>query len=260
LIEAAHKLAADGLVTLERAGRSDAEPIYRVPENTRILLDYYKNGVVNYFAPSAIAARCIVRHPPDKLPTYQDMQGEMSWLSRLFKGEFLYPVDATFDNRFADTLATLAVRGYIDVFDDADGFNSPEGRGAEKGGRGPGHIVVRDRDALTLLAALLDPFVEAYWITAESLTLLRSFPLWEKELSLRALERCRRAYLEGRISRPEAANQTLVNNALAWFKKAGVVEVRPTGKKNHVALSAPYAEDGLDRLIGDIGRYLSEKH
>ncbi|MCK5689252.1 1-acyl-sn-glycerol-3-phosphate acyltransferase, partial [Myxococcota bacterium] len=47
LLGAVHKLIDDGIVVVDRPGRSDAEPIYRVPSNRRMILDYHKNAVMN---------------------------------------------------------------------------------------------------------------------------------------------------------------------------------------------------------------------
>lgn len=237
LQEAVRKLVDDGALSVDRAGRSDVEPIYRIPETNRVILDYHKNAVMNLFAPGAIVARVIGRMRQQGQPLqYEALQQDTRFLSRLFKREFLYPVEATFDSHFGDTLTTLAVRGIVDVHDD-------------------GQVTVNEPETLDLLASLLDNFVEGYLQVAITLRDLREFPLWEKELEERALDHCRRAFLEGQISRPEAANATLIKAALGWMKETGVLEVTGSGRRRDVALSRTYAGDGLEDLIREIASY-----
>lgn len=236
MLEAIQNLVDEGMVAVDRAGRSDVEPIYRVPEERRIRLDYYKNGIMNHMAPSAIVSRSLQRRRDGQV-SYQNLREDTRFLSRLFKREFLYRADSDFDTYFDDALAGLAVRGYLDVHDD-------------------GAIVVHAPEPVSLLAATLDSFVQAYWIAAQALTDLRQFPLWDKELSNRAMERARRAFLEGRISRAEAASRPTIEAAIAWFVSQGILTTTSEGRRKTVRLSPDYEGAELDALIADIGAYL----
>ncbi len=236
VLEAVQTLVEDGLVSVDRAGRSDAEPIYRVPEDRRLALDFYKNGVMNQCAPAALVARAAQKQAGTRL-RYQQLHDDTRFVSRLFKREFLYRADSGFTTYFDDSLAQLAIRGFLDVHED-------------------GTVVVHNPAAIRLLAALLDSYVEAYWVTCRTLQDLREFPLWDKELASRALERARRAYFEGEITRPEAANRTLIETALAYFVGSGVISLAPDGKRKTARLATGYEGEKLDRLLADIGAYL----
>lgn len=237
VLEAVRQLVHDGLVVVE--GAVDA-PRYRVPEANRVAVDYYKNALMNLFAPASIVACCLqmrsmlVAHSNGSIASTQ-LQEDARFVSRLFKREFIYSVDATFDNQFDDALATLAVRGYLDVHDD-------------------GRVVVKDPQSLARLGALLRGFVEAYRLTFETLRELRDFPLWEKELIARTQDRCRRAYLAGMIENAEAANTLLIGNAVAWCKENGVLEERPEGRRTVLALTAAYETAALDELVDTLAR------
>lgn len=236
VLEAVQSLVEQGLVSVDRAGRSDAEPIYRIPEDRRLALDFYKNGVMNQCAPAALVARAAQKQAGTRL-RYQQLHDDTRFLSRLFKREFLYRADSGFTTYFDDSLAQLAIRGYLDVHDD-------------------GTVVIHNPAAMRLLAALLDSFVEAYWVTCRTLQDLREFPLWDKELASRALERARRAFFEGEITRPEAANRTLIETALSYFVGTAVISLAQDGKRKTATLAAGYEGEQLDRLLGDIGAYL----
>jgi len=237
VLEAINRLVNEGAVTVDRPGGGDSEPIYRVVEDRRISLDFYKNSVINYMAAAAIACRALVRRGGVQANS-PELADDCRFLSWLLKREFLWRADAQFDTYFDDTLATLAVRGWIDVYDD-------------------GRVVVREREAVQLLSGVLDSFIEAYWATASTLGDLRQFPLWEKELVARATERARRSYLEGHLRRPESAARVLIQNAVAWMQEAGAIEENSHGKKHTLKLSQTYEVGKLETLLHDLGAFLS---
>ena len=191
---------------------------------------------MNYFAPGAIIARALIRAGSTPLESERIREGA-EFLSRLFKREFLYRVDTAFTSHFDDALATLAVRGLLDVHDD-------------------GTIAVREPATIAHLAGMLDSFVEAYWVTAQALGDLRQFPLWDKELAMRARERARRCFLEGGIRSPEAASRTLIDSALDWALDRGVVEATSEGRRRRLQLTAAYSGEKLTALVDEIGSYL----
>lgn len=237
VLEAVQKLVDEGVVSLDRAGRSDMEPIYRVPDETRVILDFHKNAVMNYFAPAALVARAIRKRGMANAQDYKDLHADTRFLSRLFKKEFIYRVDSDYNTYFDESLGSLAVRGFLDVHDD-------------------GTVHLRNQAAITHLAGLLDSFVQGYWVTARTLMDLRAFPLWQKEFVTRTLERARRAFLEGDITRPESGNRTLIETALSWMLEAKVVETHTEGKRKTLQLAESFGADKLQQLIDEIQLYL----
>ncbi|MEK7704602.1 MAG: 1-acyl-sn-glycerol-3-phosphate acyltransferase, partial [Myxococcota bacterium] len=238
--EAAHNLAQDGLIVADHAGRRDSDPVYRVPENKRMLLDFHKNAVMNIFAPLSLIARAIVHQAPTTASYGTALQGSR-FLSRLFKHEFVYRADADFATHFDEAIGSLAVRGYLDVHED-------------------GHLELRNTEALTLLASLVDSFVEAYWMVATTLRDLRSFPLWDRELIARAGEHAQRAFLVGDIGCAEAASTTLIGSAVGWMVDSGVLQARTEGRRKNLRLSERYADEQLEKLIGDIHAFVVVRH
>ncbi len=236
ILEAVQKFVEEGHVLVERAGGGDQEPIFRVPDERRVMLDFYKNMLMNYFAPAAIVCRSLMRRGLSEA-RYSDLHKDSRFLSRLFKREFLYRADSDFDTYFDDSLASLAIRGLVDVHED-------------------GRVLAREPATLALLGGLLDGFVQAYYAVATTLTELRDFPLWHKELVLRAVERARRAYLEGRLSRPESANRTLAETAVSFMLASGVIEEQRAGRKATLRLAKSYDSDKLEAFIDDIAAFL----
>jgi glycerol-3-phosphate O-acyltransferase len=235
LAEALQRLAREKLVIREQVGGADA--LFHVPEDARVMVDFYKNSAMNHLAPVAIVARSLLLLQQEGRANLDDLETDTRFLSALLKGEFIYRVDATFDNHLADTLGTLSVSGIIEVDEDAR------------------RIVLVDGDALTLLSSTLDPFIESYWCTAVTLLDLRSFRLWERELRQRALEAAQRFVLEGTLGRPEAANRTLIDSAITYFHGAGVLEYVDRNEKT-VDLTPEYAGHALEDLVDDLRRYV----
>jgi glycerol-3-phosphate O-acyltransferase len=236
VLEAVQKLVDERLLVIDRAGRSDMEPIYRVPDSSRILLDYHKNALMNYFAPAALVARAVGRQKSGPV-LHADVCEGTRFLSQLLRHEFVFRADSDFLTYFNETLTSLADRGFLEVL--------PQGQ-----------LNILRPQAVAHLGNLIDAFIQGYYITAKTLLDLRAFPLWDKELASRSLERVRRAFLEGEISRPEAANRTLIETALQWMTHAKVIEARRSGRRTTLHLCDAYGPDKLQQLIDTLASYL----
>jgi glycerol-3-phosphate O-acyltransferase len=236
ILKSVDELVGEGFVVLEKVSEGDNEPVYRVPEDKRSELDYFKNTLMNYFAPTALTARSILCED-DQSPSCEILRERTRFLSWLFKREFIYRVSPRFDRQLQDTLEILKQLDLLTI-DDSDNL----------------HIL--DREALEILSSLLDTFVEAYWIAAQAVTDLRQFPMWEKEMLRKSLERAKRAFLEGEIRHPETANQKLLQGALDWMFREGVITKDTRGRRHNLLLTGDYADAKLDELIQDIKAFI----
>ena len=149
------------------------------PEESRLLLDFPKNQIINYLAPSSIIALSILRAKADsgeqsvKVDTIRESS---RFLSRLFKQEFIYRADASFDVVFDETAATLAVRGYFQLDEDS--------------------VTVLSEEKLQLLPvfSFSSKHISVQWTRSLN---WRASRFGTRTLN-RALELTRRRYLEGR--------------------------------------------------------------
>lgn len=237
VLEAIHKLVDEKVVLLERAGESDTTPIFRAADDGRVVLDFHKNAVMNYFAAAALVCRAITRHSKDDKLTFTALRDDTYFLARLFKLEFIYRVDRDEAQSFEETLGSLAIHDLV---------NLSEERGIE---------LIRP-EIVALLAGLLDSFLQAYWVTLRTATELRSQALTDKELTTRALERARRAFLEGTISRPESASRTLMETAQSWLIDEALVQALPQGKRKLLQLPDGSSDLPLQELIDRITPFL----
>jgi glycerol-3-phosphate O-acyltransferase len=236
ILEVLQKWTHENLIAVEQAGRNDIEPIYRVPEEKRILLDFHKNALMNYFAPAALVARALMHSPAQPVPLQEARENSL-FLSRLFKREFIFNVGPQFHTQFDETLHGLQQEGLIHIENNT-------------------HIQIIDQETISMLASLLHSFIQGYYITSTVLLDLRAFPLWQKEVVTRSLERARRAFLEGSITCPESANRTLIESSLQWMLKEGVLETSSEGKKATLKLTEAYAGEHLQKLVDRIGSFL----
>lgn len=236
-LDAVQKLAGTGEVTVERAGASDQEPIYFVGAEARLVLDYHKNAIMNYFASAALVSRAALRDGGTQSPTYAAMREDTLFLSRLFKREFIFRADADFESYFDAALGEMDVHGLLQVQDD-------------------GSVETGRPEVVAHLAGLLDSYVQAYYVAAQAAMDLRALELTQRAFVARALERARRAFLEGDISRPEAASRTLMETALSWLIDEGVLAPLGPGKRPLLRFAGRTGQVRLQQLIDALKPFL----
>ncbi len=88
------------------------EPIYTIDSERRIALEYYQNTVIHFFVPRALVAVGLLVDKDDWVDTDR-LNDRVQQLSRLFKHEFIFRTDATFDEIFSDTIREMAEDGEV---------------------------------------------------------------------------------------------------------------------------------------------------
>jgi glycerol-3-phosphate O-acyltransferase len=219
--------------------RPGAEAIYVVPDDARLSLDLSKNIVVHFFVSRAMVATALTSGtPPDRAPV-DALQERVRALSRLFKYEFQFRADASFEQIFEDTLADMQ----------RDGEILREGSS----------VRIAGEDGLAqvaLYAETVRSFVEGYRVAARSLVSLLKGPLPLKDAARRAIATGERMFLSGEIVRREAVSRPVIENAYSAFIDQGYV-ARVDGK---VALPESYATPNAVRTIESrIAGYLSPR-
>jgi glycerol-3-phosphate O-acyltransferase len=122
-------------------------------------------------------------------------------LSRLFKFEFIYRVDATFDVIFSETMERLSQAGLV-VRTGQSVAVAPESHA---------------RPNLQFLADLLRDFIESYYLVALAMADLVKRPLERSAFVRDALETGRAEFLAGRIGASESLSRSNIENAIAYF-------------------------------------------
>jgi glycerol-3-phosphate O-acyltransferase len=220
-----------------RAGRG---AIYMVPEEKRLALDGSKNIIIHFFVERALVSMALL--VPGRDATEADARSRVQELSRLFKYEFRFRADASFDTIFEETVAAMMADGDLE-------------RRGERLDAGPGHDGWTGHQWLMTYAGLLRNFVESYRIAARGLSGLKSGPLDSKELVKQTLATGRMMYLSGEVERAESISKPLLQNALAAFQDLGHV----TQAGGQVQLPAGSKDDAIPALEDSIARYLDRE-
>jgi glycerol-3-phosphate O-acyltransferase len=199
------ELFLDGKL-IQRHGEGD-EAIYKIPSERRIALEYYNNNVLHFFVPSALIAAAL-QLSDGKAITVQTLRERVRQLSKLFKYEFNFRADASFEEIFDDALASMMKFGEL-VLEDDHVAAAPGRAGA----------------ILDTYASLLRSYFEAYLLALRSTgMLLERGEMSRKDWTKQALALGQRMYLAGEIVRRESISKPKLETALKALKDYQLVK------------------------------------
>ena len=226
------RLPGSGAVATVPSEKPSEDAVYLVPDAARLSLDLSKNIVVHFFIARALVAAAVLaprteRRGAEGIPLLA-VQERVQVLSRLFKHEFLFRAETSFEENFAETLAGMVDAGEL-VHQD----------GIVSLGTGEGAMNV------ALYGELVRSFLESYRVAARGLSLLLRGPLPQKDIAKRSIALGERMFLNQEITRCEAVSRPVIDNALSAFIDEGYL-VRTDGK---LALAESYATPGAVKTI-----------
>jgi glycerol-3-phosphate O-acyltransferase len=237
-----------GALTSGRGPRPRPGPdaIYVVSDEARLSLDLSKNIVVHFFVSRAMVATALLGslagHAPENTSAnapFDALRERVRALSRLFKYEFQFRADASFEQIFDETVSAM----------EKDGELAREGDVVRVAGDN-GYAQV------ALYAEIVRNFVEGYRVAARGLVALLKGPLTLKDAARRAITTGERMFLAGEIERREAVSRPIIENAYAAFVDQGYLS-RSDGK---IALPESYATQNAVRTIESrIASYLTPR-
>src|SRR5262249_10425608 len=134
-------------------------------------------------------------------------------LSRLFKFEFMFRADATFEQNFAETLADMLSAGELAKTEAGEVI------------AGPGHDDLAGEGWIDFYASIVLTFLESYRVAARGLLSLLKGPANMKDLVKRAIAAGDRMFLAGEIERREAVSRPTIENAYLAFADQGYIAV-----------------------------------
>jgi glycerol-3-phosphate O-acyltransferase len=254
---------------VREAEATGGEAIYRVSDQRRLALEYYKNNLLHFFVPSALISAALLRG--EGTLSLAELRERVRWLSRLFKYEFMYRADAPFERIFDEAVATMIEAGEIEreggivgsAGSAADGPSKSAGSAAD-GPVGSAGSAADDAgdDAATMrvgrgepgrhlevYAVMLGSYLEAYHLAARAAESLDEGGTDRKSWLKKTLSLGQRMYLAGEIEHREAISKDKLEGALSSLKDLQVVKLGP---ENAVARGAEPASTVLEPLA----RYL----
>ncbi|MCA9604751.1 MAG: 1-acyl-sn-glycerol-3-phosphate acyltransferase [Myxococcales bacterium] len=207
---------------------ADGSRIHSVPDEKRLALEYHKNGVLHFFVPSALISAVLV--VDSEAIEEADLRQRVASLSRLFKYEFMYRADASFDEIFDDALSRMVDAG--EVVREDGGLRRTEG------------------SLVPVYARMLRTYFEAYRLAALALDSLLG-ETKRKDWIKRAIARGNKLYLAGEIELRESICTPKLENAISAFHDDGLVRASQTTLEPGAAL-----DDG--EAIGSLARRLEK--
>jgi glycerol-3-phosphate O-acyltransferase len=179
-------------------------PIYTLEDNKRIVLDYYKNNILHFFLPFALAGNVFRLYRTDRLPEPRFLGG-LGLFMELFSREFLFPREDPVGAYWRVVRHHfVGRRRYMDVEEET--------------------IRVRESFPLDYLGRLLTNYFESYYIfLLATERILGSEECEEKEFFNQALRWGDGLYRKGDVSRRESRSSFLFRNALACMISQGCI-------------------------------------
>ncbi len=183
------------------------EPIYTIDSERRIALEYYQNTIIHFFVPRALISAALLIDK-EQWAERSRLNDRVQQLSRLFKHEFIFRTDATFDEIFNDTLLAMAEDGEVEI---RDGYvQATEGL---------------KRHRLERYAVMLQTFFESYLLALRGAEIVLDGPIPKKDWYKRTLALGQQMYLSGEIERRESLSKLKLETALKALQDYRLVQL-----------------------------------
>ncbi len=237
MAEAATRFSRDGLISIQNTG---AGQVYAPLERRRLGLDYYRNNILHHFVPVSIFTLALESFSVHAVPM-DALAQRIKELSRLFKFEFLFRSERHFETVVRHALDDLLLEGAVS---EENGFVIKLAEAAEK---------------RELFCAIIEHFVENYWLAAKCLDFLQQQSMTQKDFLARTLSEGDRLFSLGDLHFHESLNRNTLKNAMQYFAERKVIEMGPSeGRKGpRISLLEPYhLPEPRDELAASILRYL----
>ncbi|MBW2549951.1 MAG: 1-acyl-sn-glycerol-3-phosphate acyltransferase [Deltaproteobacteria bacterium] len=183
------------------------EPIYTIDSERRIALEYYQNTIIHFFVPRGLISAALLVDTEQWVDITR-LNDRVQQLSKLFKHEFMYRTDATFDDIFQDALRDMAKDGEIEV---RDGYAQ-----ATEGAM---------RHRLERYAAMLQTFFESYLLALRGAEIVLDGPIPKKDWYKRTLALGQQMYLAGEIERRESLSKLKLETALKALQDYRLIQL-----------------------------------
>lgn len=191
-----------------------SENRYRVIENKRANLEYYKNNSISFFVPAAYTALSILGKDAFQFSA-TDLHSGYKFLQDFFQNEFALDVDKTPEYYIRKT-----VKIFIDEAAIIPHPTLPDSYNLTSAGY----------RKLKLFAAFLKTFFESYWIVLNFFIRQPPKELSPKDRLKKVQSRGNRMYKRRLIERPEALSKIYYVNALDYFSSRGIKSAEDTEK------------------------------
>ena len=191
-----------------------SENRYRVIENKRANLEYYKNNSISFFIPAAYTALAILEKDAFQFSA-SDLHSGYKFLQDFFQNEFALDVDKTPEHFVRKTIKTFIDEAVIIPHPTLPDSYNLTSAGFRK---------------LKLFAAFLKTFFESYWIVLNFFIRVPAKEISPKDRIRKVQSRGNRMYKRRLVDRPEALSKIYYMNALDYFSSHGIKSAEDSEK------------------------------
>jgi len=195
----------------------------------RFQLSFYRNMTIHLFILQSLVSAALYTkvklgggHELQRM-SYVELRGQVSFLSQLFRGEFIFPTEGL-DINLAQTIKTLEADNVIKVTRNPDAEDEVQFVELSDKERETG------RESFDFYCFLIWPFIEAAWLGAISLLMLtppvgakKETWLDQKKVQDRAQLFGKTLYHQGDLSYFEAVNKETLKNTYTRFEEEGMI-------------------------------------
>jgi glycerol-3-phosphate O-acyltransferase len=200
---------------LPRAKENPAPAIkYRVIENRRPFLEYYKNNCISFFVPAAFTALEILKNDAFQFSA-GDLHAGYTFLQEFFKNEFAYDIELT-----PEYYVRKSLKAFID-----DAIIMPHQTLPDTY-----NVTAAGFRKLKLYSRFLKTYFEAYWVVLSYLMHSHENSIENKERIRKIEARGNRMFKSKDLERKEALSKVTYQNAIDYFISHGVKGADNTDK------------------------------
>src|SRR6056297_2236060 len=193
--------------TTELSTASESNPLFKVSDNRRPGLEYYKNNAIICFIPAAFTAMAILQAESFQF-TAHELQPDYQFLEDLFADEFVLAGDQP----IADVIRKT-IKAFID-----DAILMPHPTLPETY-----NITSAGYRKIYLFAAFLAPFLDAYWVVLSYMQRYTKQPIDEVKEHMKKIQSLgSRMYKRNEVARKEALTRLNYQNGVNSLTRLGL--------------------------------------
>jgi len=195
------------------------DTLFRINENKRPILEYYKNNCISYFVPPAFTALSILEKDAFEF-SVEDLCSNYWFLRKLFQNEFAYSENQSGEDLIRKSLKAFAKDGVLVPHSDNEEIYKVTPTGLKK---------------LRLYSSFLRTYFESYWIALNYFMQFSQNSIDPKERLKKVQSVGNRMYKRNEIELKEALSKVNYDNAITYYLSNGVKGSENTEKINYYA-------------------------
>jgi len=231
MYHAIHLLADDDLVTMSAGGGG----VYYVPPGARLRLDYYKNSFYGTMGAHALACKSLISSNQTEVPI-NELKKDAKFLSKLFKYEFIFNPNLSFEANFSAILLLLETIGLIEI----NGKNQS--------------VKILEPQKIQKIGILVNSLLESYFITILSALSYVGKTVTEQEIRRRAFRIHERYLITGKLSHPESRNKSAISFCIKVLEDMQLLQ--ESKEKHYLVAQTEDKKENLKKVAENIQYFL----